>query len=339
METKAKLDTPESAEQEAPLNKPSLLDVKGALVKAFFVIGSAALVIICLRNSLTWHVASIWGYAREYVWQNIWDRFLDTVGEDPFNLMFYGTLGVTTFVYWTIGLIYLYFDLTLPDLIKQYKIQPGTNEPVDKKKLRKLVSGVMFNWAVIFPIFSYVMYFIHQWRGMQDMRVLPSFHRVLGELIICLLVEEVMFYYSHWFLHNKRIYKHIHKKHHEWTASIGLTSLYCHPAEHLLANLIPPAMGPLLLGSHIATSWLWFSLALFSSLNAHSGYHLPFFPSPEAHDYHHLKYNQCYGVLGILDYLHGTDKMFRASTAYERHILLLGSKPLRETFPDVKKDI
>merc|ERR1711872_726539 len=46
-----------------------------------------------------------------------------------------------------------------------------------------------------------------------------------------------------------------------------------------------------------------------------------------------------YGVLGILDYLHGTDKGFRASKEYERHIMLLGSKPLRETFPDVKKDL
>ena len=33
----------------------------------------------------------------------------------------------------------------------------------------------------------------------------------------------------------------------------------------------------------------------------------------QAHDFHHLKFNQCYGVLGILDYLHGTDQQFRFS--------------------------
>lgn len=59
--------------------------------------------------------------------------------------------------------------------------------------------------------------------------------------------------------------------------------------------------------------WLWTTLAITNSMNSHSGYHFPFFPSPEAHDFHHLKFNQCYGVLGILDYLHGTDIQFRES--------------------------
>ena len=89
--------------------------------------------------------------------------------------------------------------------------------------------------------------------------------------------------------HHPRLYKYIHKTHHEWTAPIGIVSIYAHPLEHAVANLMPPALGPLLLGSHLATAWLWFALAIMSTTVAHSGYHLPFFPSPEAHDYHHLK--------------------------------------------------
>ncbi|MPC27536.1 Fatty acid hydroxylase domain-containing protein 2 [Portunus trituberculatus] len=84
------------------------------------------------------------------------------------------------------------------------------------------------------------------------------------------------------------LYKHFHKMHHEWQSPISITAIYAHPLEHALSNMMPVFLGPLLMGSHVATIWLWVSLALLSTLNAHSGYHLPFFPSPEAHDFHHL---------------------------------------------------
>lgn len=125
----------------------------------------------------------------------------------------------------------------------------------------------------------------------------------------------------------------MHKRHHEWTAPIAITAVYCHPVEHVLSNLVPPLLGVLLLGSHPATAWLWFSVALLSSLNAHSGFHLPFFPSPEAHDYHHLRFNNNYGVLGVLDRLHGTDRQFRQTDAYRRHLLLLSLAPLVAAAP------
>jgi hypothetical protein len=35
-------------------------------------------------------------------------------------------------------------------------------------------------------------------------RVLPEFHWVVVELVGCILVEEVLFYYSHWLLHHKK---------------------------------------------------------------------------------------------------------------------------------------
>jgi sterol desaturase/sphingolipid hydroxylase (fatty acid hydroxylase superfamily) len=38
----------------------------------------------------------------------------------------------------------------------------------------------------------------------QFCRVLPEFHWVVAELVGCILVEEVLFYYSHWLLHHKR---------------------------------------------------------------------------------------------------------------------------------------
>eukprot|EP00794_Sanderia_malayensis_P004509 gene4509-5106_t len=125
--------------------------------------------------------------------------------------------------------------------------------------------------------------------------------------------------------------------HHEWTAPIAIIAIYAHPIEHIIANLGPIFLGPVLMGSHIATFWLWFCLAYMSTIISHSGYHLPFLPSPEAHDFHHLKFTNNFGVLGVLDRLHGTDDMFRKTKCYDRHIMLLGMTPLKNTIPDDTK--
>ena len=37
---------------------------------------------------------------------------------------------------------------------------------------------------------------------------------------------------------------------------------------------------------------------------------------------------------GILDYLHGTDRVFRSSNLYKRHIVSFKKEPVRTQFPD-----
>ena len=95
----------------------------------------------------------------------------------------------------------------------------------------------------------------------------------------------------------------------------------------------------MLMSSHLAVSWLWYGLAVVGTLSDHSGYHLPFFRSPEFHDFHHLKFTECYGLMGILDYFHGTDKLFRSSSSYKRHFLSFSMVSVREQIPDDKTTI
>lgn len=90
-------------------------------------------------------------------------------------------------------------------------------------------------------------------------------------------------------LHHPRLYKHIHKIHHELIDPFGIGSVYCHPIEHFLVNVFPLVLGPVLIGAHMSTMYLWFVMAIANATNSHSGYHLPFLASPEAHNYHHAK--------------------------------------------------
>lgn len=85
------------------------------------------------------HCQRFWGASGDF-WQAQWDKFLDSVSEDPSKLWIFGTTILTTSVYWMFGGIYTILDLTnKPAALRRYKIQPGTNEPVDTKRLLKVM--------------------------------------------------------------------------------------------------------------------------------------------------------------------------------------------------------
>jgi len=223
-----------------------------------------------------------------------------------------------------------------PKFIRKYKTQPNTNEPVDKERLVSMFLLVAFNQVFVAFPFALILFWVgEQTNLVPAIEQLPNFTQILIDLVVFMLVEELGFYYSHRLLHHRYFYKYIHKKHHEWQSPIALAAIYCHPLEHLIANTIPVALGPAIMNSHITTTWIWFTWTIFRTLNDHSGYHFPLFPSPEFHDFHHLKFTECYGTyLGILDYLHGTDRVFRSSTFFKRHIVSLTVEPVRSQFPD-----
>lgn len=103
-------------------------------------------------------------------------------------------------VYWLFGGIYTILDITnRPSALRRYKIQPGTNEPVDRRALFKVIAQVLFNQFVVGLPVVYCSYLLMEWRGYPPMRELPTFHWALAELAIHILFEEIGFYYSHRF--------------------------------------------------------------------------------------------------------------------------------------------
>jgi methylsterol monooxygenase len=85
----------------------------------------------------------------------------------------------------------------------------------------------------------------------------------------------------------------------------------------------------MMMRSHLLSFLVWQILGISSAIHSHSGYHFPFCPSNERHDYHHLKFNSNFGVLGILDDVHRTDRA-NYSTSYQQgnDVILYQLEPL-----------
>ena len=118
---------------------------------------------------------------------------------------------------------------------------------------------------------------------------------MLVELFLCFLIQDVVFYVGHRFLHSP-LSKGIHKIHHQWLVPIGFTAYYTHPLESYV-NAFVALIGPRLFASTLNRVYCWFFLAIFYGIIAHA--------TSGAHDFHH-KYRYVNFSTGVTDRIMGT---------------------------------
>jgi len=142
---------------------------------------------------------------------------------------------------------------------------------------------------------------------------LPDLFSFIFQMAAMIPFAEIFFYGGHWLMHRPWFWFNIHHWHHIWKAPFVPCAIFCHPLEHIIVNITTVSAGPFLFGAH-ASVWIVFTvLAIISTCQGHSGWHLPILGSMEEHDFHHLQGLDNMGTLNVMDTVFYTNTVFLQS--------------------------
>jgi 4-alpha-methyl-delta7-sterol-4alpha-methyl oxidase len=115
-------------------------------------------------------------------------------------------------------------------------------------------------------------------------------------------------------LHTPWLFRHVHSVHHRIRTPFALAGLYFHWAEYAAIGTLV-LVGPLIVGAHVFTIWVWVVLRQLEAAEGHGGYDFPLSPlkllpgydGNGYHDYHHGSFvGNFAGAFGYLDRWFGT---------------------------------
>ena len=230
----------------------------------------------------------------------------------------YGALVVQLLFFWIPCTIYLALDRIAPTFSHKHKIQP-IPAAATRADIMQCLGVVVRNQAVSMAVHAVLLGANHLDGKPSNYRItaaLPSALELLRDVALSVLVREVAFYYAHRTLHRPLFYARLHKTHHRFTAPFALAAQYATVPEHIFANVLPIALSGMLFRSHILSYWVFVASQLVDTATVHSGYDF-FGRFAEMHDRHHELFNVNYGVFGLCDWLHGTNKIQKSTHAKE----------------------
>jgi Delta7-sterol 5-desaturase len=218
--------------------------------------------------------------------------------------------------YLIIIVVYIVIWRLLKIRLKNWRIQ--TKERVNMKQIKFELFNSIFSLTVS-TFFVLIIYYLKSegyTKIYTDINEYPAFFAYAG-FFIFLLLDDTWFYWVHRLLHTPKIYKYVHKVHHQSIDVNPFTSLSFHWVESLLLTfwIVPVSMFfPMYLPA-LSILQVW---GFLDNVKSHVGYE--FFPSwwnkslgklmtsSTHHNMHHSKFTGNYGVhFRIWDRLLGTE--------------------------------
>ena len=202
-----------------------------------------------------------------------------------------------------------------------------TNKIEYTKQYRETVINTILGTIFFVPFVTYLSAYFGIAQYVADIELYPSSFGIFKQVIFITIVYETWYYWTHRLLHTSWLYKHFHKKHHEYQVSVSIATIYNHPFDFVFTNIIPTYIAFWLLGEvHIITTYFWYTFITISGVLLHIGYDLPWYPwgafpfgiNIGYHDFHHSVNIGNFGVFSsVWDTICGTNKLYYKSIVKE----------------------
>ncbi|NXT51019.1 MSMO1 monooxygenase, partial [Pluvianellus socialis] len=253
--------------------------------------------------------------------KNAWNYMLDNYTK--FQIATWGSLIVHEVSYFLLcvpGFVFQFIPY-----MQKYKIQQ--DKPETWEKQWKCFKTLLFNHFFIqLPLICGTYYFTEYFNIPYEWEEMPRWYVLVAQCFGCAVIEDAWHYFLHRLLHHKRIYKYIHKVHHEFVSPFGMQAEYAHPLETLILGT-GFFIGIVVFCNHVILLWAWVICRLMETIDVHSGYdvplnplHLvPFYAGARFHDFHHMNFIGNYAsTFTWWDRIFGTDSQFIAYKEKEK---------------------